>query len=328
MPNQIIALLWVSNFSQGFLMFKPYDSHNLIERNAQGLSAAAGNTLTEYALIGILLVVVSFGALQVLGSNFNAAVAMIKSEASTKSSIATAAWVAHNAAATGKTPTLTAEEQAILQESLTSKLQTTGANGATEILAKQLAAAAEQLLKDGKIDKSQYDLLIKLSNEGHKMAQMQGMIADAMKFAHGDVAALNNMKFTLDGKSYTAPELAAMIGFNGPSPASFGPTDILSTPSGGTTGSEVGNFLDIYNQALASGALADPLAKSTVDSASTQIASLGELTEDTIWNVKDNGMPMDDANIKTLTSESSTQMNSSKICNAGKFVDNGALCSP
>jgi hypothetical protein len=309
-------------------MFKQHDSQNQIGRNAQGLSASAGNTLTEYAILGILLLVVSFGALQVLGSNFNAAMAMIKSEASTKSGTATAAWVAHNAAATGKTPTLTAEEQAILQESLTSKLQTTGANGATEVLAKQLAAAAEQLLKDGKIDKSQYDLLMKLSNEGHKMAQMQGMIADAMKFANGDVAAFSNMKFTIDGQSYTAPELAEMIGFNGPSPATFGPTDILSTPSGGTTGTEVGNFLDLYNQALASGALADPLAKTTVDSASTQIASLGELTEDTIWNVNNNGMPMDAANITTLTSQSSTEMNSSKICSAGSYVDNGALCSP
>ena len=287
---------------------------------------AKGNAITEYALIGLLLLLSAIAAVQLCGANFNTAMGMVKDDMKAKNQAALAAWASNTASATGKMPALSLSEQALLEESLTSKLQTTGANGSTEVLARQLAAAAAKLLKDGKIDQSQYDILMKLSNQGHKMAQVQGMIADAMKYANGDVNLFNGLKFTLDGQSYTAPQLAKMIGFNGPSPADFGTANILCSPTGGTTGSEVGNFLSLYNQALSSGALSDPLAKSTVDSASTQIASLGELMEDVVWNVQ-NGMSMDTASITTLTSTSTTTMNSSKICTAGQFVDNGALCS-
>ncbi len=288
---------------------------------------AKGNAITEYALIGFLVLLSAIAGVQLFGANFNTAMGMVKDDMKAKNQAALAAWVSNTASATGKIPVLSLSEQALLEESLTSKLQTTGANGSTEVLAKQLAAAAAKLLKDGKIDQSQYDILMKLSNQGHKMAQVQGMIADAMKYANGDVNLFNGLKFTLDGQSYTAPQLAKMIGFNGPSPADFGAANILCSPTGGTTGSEVSNFLSLYNQALSSGALSDPLAKSTVDSASTQIASLGELTEDVVWNVQ-NGMSMDTASITTLTSTSTTTMNASKICTAGQFVDNGALCSP
>lgn len=286
-----------------------------------------GNTSVEYALIGCLILVVGLAAWQMFGSNFNTAIAGIKGDMDAKRESAVAAWLSTKTK-NGQLTGLSASEQAILQESLTSKLQTTGANGSTEVLAKQLELAAEQLLKDGKIDQSQYDILMKLSNEGHKIAKIQGLIGDAMKYANGDVAMFNNMSFTFEGQSYTATQLAKMIGFNGPAPADFATADILSSPTGGTTGSTVGNFLNLYNQALSSGALSDPMAKSTVDSASVQIASMGELTEDVIWNVQENGMPMDTASVTALTTASTSNMNSSKICKAGQFKDNGALCSP
>lgn len=284
-----------------------------------------GNTVTEYALIGCLVLLVSITALQLLGSNLNLAMAKIKSDMKAKNHAAMVAESMQQAAAAGKLTGMTTADLAILQESLTSKLQTTGANGSTEILAKQIAAAAELLLKEGKIDQSQYDILMKLSNQGHKMAQIESMISDAMKFANGDVNAFNTMTFNLDGQTYTASELSKLVGFNGPSPADFGTADILSFPTD-TSGGAINSFLSLYQEAVASGALSDPLALSTVQSASTQIASLGELTEDVSWNI-DNGMAMDAASVTTLTSASSTQMNSSKICQTGQFVDNGTLCS-
>jgi hypothetical protein len=287
-----------------------------------------GNTITEYALIGCLVIVFSIVALQLLGSNFNTAMAKIKNDMKSKNQATVTALLAQKAAMAGQIAAgLSVSEQAILASSLTSKLQTTGANGSTEVLAKQIEAAAEQLLKEGKIDQSQYDILMKLANEGHKMAQIQGLVSDAMKYANGNVEVFNGMAFTVDGQSYTAPQLAQMLGLNGPAPADFASANILSVASGGTTGGALGNFLDLYNQALSSGALSDPLAKSTVDSASTQIASLGELTEDIVWNVQ-NGMSMDTTSITELTSQSATSMASSNICTAGQFVDNGALCSP
>lgn len=310
-------------------MFQPGRFHNQITRGGNRASLrdfGRGNTLLEYGLIGVLIVLVCITAIQFLGSSLDSAMAAIKHDMQTKNEAAMSAWVASKVAQ-GQGGTLSASDQAILESSLASKLQTTGANGSTEILAKQLEDAAKQLLKDGKIDQTQYDVLMKLANQGHKMAQIQGMISDAMNYANGDVNLFNSMSFQFEGKTYSAQELAVMVGFNGPSPEALSGSDLLAMPTGGTTGAAVGGFLSLYQEALSSGALNDPLAKATVDSASTQIASLGELTEDVIWNVQ-NGMPMDDANITTLTSITTTQMESSKICQAGDFVDNGALCSP
>jgi hypothetical protein len=146
--------------------------------------------------------------------------------------------------------------------------------------------------------------------------------------ANGNLAALNSMSFTIDGQKYNVEQLSKLIGFDGPYPAILAGTNILNQPVGGTTGGDVGTFLSLYNEAVASGALSDPLANSTVVSAATQIASLGELTEDVVYNVQFNGMPGDTQNINTLTSDTATALSSSSICTAGDFQDNGVLCSP
>jgi hypothetical protein len=290
--------------------------------------ASRGNAVTEYALIGALVILLTLAGLQLVGGNFNAALARVKGDMeSTKKAAALAELMAANAgnsAAAG----LSTNDKAILEQSLTSKLQTTGANGSTEVLANQIAAAAAQMLAEGKIDETQYNTLMDLANQGHKMAEIQGMISDAIRFSNGDISAFQSMTFVMDGKTYTARELGQMIGFDGPAPADFASSSVLSMSTGGTTGSAVSSFINLYNQAVASGALSDPMARSTVDSAATQIASLGELTEDITWNVAQNQMPPDNTNITILTSATTTQMDSSKICAAGDFQDDGTMCTP
>lgn len=291
-------------------------------------ASSRGNTLAEYVFIGGTMVLVAIAGLMLLSSSINKAMAMLRDDMKTHQQAVIASLEAQRGGLSAVAGQLNYDELDILGQDLKTKLQTTGANGSTNVLANQIEKAAALMLANGTIDEAQYDILMKLANQGHKMAEIQGLISDAMSYTNGDVAAFNSMKFTLDGQNYTANELAKMIGFDGPSPVDFASADILGSPLGGTTGSAVSGFLDLYNQAVASGALSDPALKATVDSASTQIASLGELTEDITWNVQNNGMPMDDANITTLTNTSSTQMNSSKICTAGQFQDNGVLCTP
>ncbi|NDD86048.1 hypothetical protein EBZ38_17450, partial [bacterium] len=49
---------------------------------------------------------------------------------------------------------------------------------------------------------------------------------------------------------------------------------------------ELAAFINLYKQALDSGALSDPLVSSTVESSVTQIANIGEIVQHSIYEFK------------------------------------------
>jgi len=294
-----------------------------------GRSADKGNTITEYAIVGALVVVVSIATLQFMSSNLNAAMASIRDDLQAKQNKAMTAHALQSAISSGQISALSSADQAQLEESLSQKLQTTGSNGSTELLASQLAATAAAMLAKGKIDQNQYDILMQLSNQGHKMAQIEAMFSQAVQLANGDMNALGNMKFNVNGKSYSGLELPGLVGYNGPTAYFFASeygNSVLSSAND-SANPEQAAFLNLYNQALASGALNDPQIKATVDSASTQIASIGELVESSPAMIQSGEATTNDT-INAANASIATAMNSSQICTAGSFTDNGALCHP
>jgi hypothetical protein len=296
-----------------------------------------GNSVVEYSLIAIFLLLVCGVALQTINKNFSSAMANVKQDMQYHTQSASAALIAEQAASAaaaaatqgmGQQPGLNDTEKSLLQQSLADKIQTTGANGATELLANQMAASAAELLAQGKIDQSQYDILLQLSNQGHKIAEIQGLIASAVNAANGDVSTFNNITLLFQGQTYTAAQLAGMIGVNGPMPEDFASTNILSlSPTDTNTEPELANFLSLYNQALNSGALADPTALATVNSASAQIASLGEVVENSAHFFSTGEAILDASNMSVVQAQQASQMSSSAICKAGDFDDNGVLCT-
>lgn len=291
--------------------------------------AFRGNTLAEYVGIASFIVVVCIASITVFTVNFKNLVAQVRDDMRQRQQAPIAAMLARqNNAANNLVHQLSSEQLALLENELATKVQTTGANGSTSVLAQQLAALAEKMLADGRIDEAQYNILMDLSNQGHKMAQTMGMLEDALRLAGGDAEKFKSMTFAVDGQTYNALELSRLIGFDGPVPEYFQEADILGGGPG--AGQQMTQFLDLYNQALASGALNDPAIRATVDSASTQIANVSEATEHNIGqfaalgSINLNG-PDD---LAQLAGASITNMNSSKICTAGNFTDNGTLCTP
>jgi hypothetical protein len=287
-------------------------------------AASRGNTLVEYGVTGVLVILVCIIGLQYLNSGLSTAVAMIKDDMQAKQKNAATMHAFQAAQASGQSGVMNTTDLALLQQSLADKLQTTGANGTTELLAKQLAAAAAQLLAEGKIDQNQYDILMQLSNQGHKMAQIEGLFSQAAIQANGDPEMLKNMRYTIDGATYTGAELANLVGYGGPTVEYFANNSVLNAAS--MANPETAKFLSLYQQALDSGALSDPLARSTVDSAATQIASISETVETSAVLLKN--QPVDVIALNAKQASLSTRMNSSKICTAGNFEDKGVLCSP
>jgi hypothetical protein len=301
-------------------------NYNRVHASVYAHAASRGNTLMEYGITGALLIIVCIVGLQFLNSGLNKAVAMIRDDMQSRQKSAETMHALQVAHANGQsTGTLSAAEQALLQQSLGNKLQTTGANGSTELLANQVAATAALLLAEGKIDQSQYDVLMRLSNQGHKIAQIEATVAESLKMANGDVAAFENMTFTIDGQTYQGKRLAGQIGFGSLYPKDFNTTDIMTT---GYThaGSQLTTFLDLYKEAQASGALSDPAANDTVTSAATQIASIGEVVEDSVAQFTWGKVDGDADSILAFQASNASHMNSDKICETGSFQANGTLC--
>jgi hypothetical protein len=132
------------------------------------------------------------------------------------------------------------------------------------------------------------------------------------------------MSFTIDGKTYKGIELSALIGYHGMYPTDFESVDILSNGQD-VAGAELSTFLDLYKEAQASGAMADPAVADTVTSASTQIASLSEVVEDSVakfgW-----GWVSNPADITAMQASNVSHMKSDKICESGHFIKGGTIC--
>jgi hypothetical protein len=279
-----------------------------------------GNTLLEYSLIGSLIALGCVAGLLGAGKNFAAMISGLKTEMSTHNQLAIAA--SKNAKILSSTTSssgtssrlgLTSEEQMLLEQPLTDKLQTTGANGTTELLAKHLELLATQLLAEGKITEAQSDAILRLANQGHYMAHLEELLEQA--------TAAGQSTIVMDGQSYSLEEIAGQIAFANRGPFHFADTDILSSDYAAYQEPEMAKFVALYQEVVSSGAASDPLVASTIQSSATQIANVAESMEDEIF--RPSGMSLIDAVISNTT-----QMNSAHICTAGNFTDNGLLCTP
>jgi hypothetical protein len=298
-------------------------------------NAICGNSIPEYTIIALILMFITLAGIQLLSSNLNTAMAKVRDDMKTHQQAAQTVLAAEQAAAAaaangaaGSNVGLTAAQLALLQQSLADKVQTSGANGATELLAQQLSSTASLLLAEGKISSSQYDILMQLSNQGHQIAQIESLVSNAIAAAGGDTTTLNNMTIYFNGQSYTVPQLAGTIGVITLKPGDFTNTSILSmSPTDPLMEPELGKFISLYNQATSSGALSDPVAQATVTSAAQQIGNLGEVVENSLDQIKLGEVSPTAAAVETADSSAASGMDSSAVCLTGNFQDNGVLCS-
>ena len=314
-------------------------THNRLadSANRKRNKAGAGTTMTEYALAGVLVAGVSIAGLQLLGNSVNSSLAtMLHKDPSAKPSqpAAAPALPADTSAATPPSTvqppayvtTFTQSQLDQLQMSSSERILTVGVNGSSELLASQLTQTADLLLSENKVTQEQYNILAKLAKQGQQIAQIQSMVSDALHASNGDYDQFANTSVTLDGKTYTALQLTSLIGFSGPTPEYFGTNDILA--AGSTAEPEVAEFLNLYQQALASGALSDPAAKATIDSASSQIAGLGEVTENVMQGLQNKEYTTADDVMNSKEAAMVNSLNLSITCQAGDFQANGVLCTP
>lgn len=203
---------------------------------------------------------------------------------------------------------------------LQQSVQTAGVNGATNMLANEMTRLAQEKLADGAIDQAQYKSLIDLSNEGHRLASVLGLIEDA--FSQRGRQNPYDTVVQFEGKAVHIWKLANDIGFGDrrtplpkdPLRASYKASGVLK------------HFLDAYQDSLTSGSLNDPAIRQQIDLLASQIVMTSHALDIALYDYDD-----DKINAKEITNQAASQLtnqNSIVICQTGNGADNGRQCQP
>ncbi len=202
-------------------------------------------------------------------------------------------------------------------------IETTGANGTTLSLYSSLMNIAQELESAGEVDATQANLLRDLANQGHRLAEIEGLIETAAQQA-SSVFDYNSVDIPFDGQTYKTFELEALLGWSANGSAT--PENIASNSLNATGASpETATFIALYESVLASGALDDPAVMDIVTGLSGEIAYLTELTEHASALVGREEKPLSEFN-STMVSET-THYDSELICNEGDGAeDTGVSC--
>lgn len=295
------------------------------------MQCCSGQTLSEYALVGCLVLVVAIAGLTGLGGNLNEALRLIVPSPSPKSfasSAVAAAPVPASLPSANPIPVSLPTGQTLLVDmapvNAQNSIQTNGANGTTTLLANQLIAIEQQLLQAGDLTQEQANLFSKLANQGHRMANIERLVEQAATMA-SDTESYRQIRLTLDGQQYAPDELHNMLGWKDAEMHAFmltSPEDAINMiPEKQSV--ELKTFLSMYSELAQSNALQNPKVKANVDQLVTQIAFLSDVTKSASAGLirGDWSVPMQD-----LVVADSTDINSVGICQNGRRMDTGQSC--
>jgi|GEM_PF-2980496 len=280
----------------------------------QPLTAAQGNTIIEYTLIGSLIVLVCIGGFQLIGGNFNSYMVGLKDDmlshnkATANTKAAQQQQIANaQAQVQQQTQAMANGSQQLNSASGTAASsgatpQTVGANGNTNSYASDIMSNANQALASGSLTQDEYDLVVKLANKGHDIAMIQGLLEGAYKQSSGNSAAYANTNLTFNGQSYTPSQLNAVLESN------IGDFGSLKTQASVLNGV-------LYNQSLLT-SINDNGAKIINNGYSSQQQNQ---TADSFIQYQNEGLGGGSAD---------THGESAVICTNGQHVDSGQHCSP
>lgn len=315
----------------------------LMVKKAKSLS---GQGLAEYTLVAFLVLGAIIPAVSLFGGDFTAALQAIfngmnGTVVASANPLSQTQINQTSDPATTPTPSSgptgqTASVQLKLQDGSTIDLnqypmdikayvETTGTNGATLVLLAQMDSIIAQLSTNPNLPPEQVASLQALANQGHRIAMIEGLLESKILSA-SSLTDLSAMSFNFEGQIHTMDSLNWMIGWHGTGAAGSqdDPTSVINPLNGTNTGVETSQFIDLYHQAVATGALSDPAVNATITELASQIAYLTEVTDYSVWaSMYDT---MDLTTFRSLEVSNITHFDSSQICTTGGDTDTGVAC--
>ncbi len=295
-----------------------------------------GHSITEYAIIGFLVVLVAIPALGTLGGQIDALLNGSGQELSQADALFSllsgggdgangGAAAAANGPGEGPGDPMMTEDSALSHAAdssglsvMSSGLMATSINGkqdlakavseagASGVAASRLEAFSDEIdsrLANGEITAEQAGLLRELSNQGYRIAAIEKIAEDAKSF---------HEPITFEGRTYSnLHEFSKLIGYQNVYPGTVLSNKVLD-PSYGNAGPELRKFLEAYQQVDRN--IADPELAVWVAGLSTEIALLTEMVEDGAYNKGINpGL-----DLKAFSASKITDLNSEAFCAAGQ----------
>lgn len=311
------------------------------------LSKKIGQSATEYFLITGIFVLVSIAMLPILQNklsnslqaiiptrkpiqNTNLAFKALNGEKTNLSSIRTFVTGDDVSSALKNVPS-----------DLGNSILTAGANGTTQILSERIALLALQLKDNPDISKEQYNNLIQLANEGHRLARAESLLEDAFRYKQETLS--------FEGKSYTIQEFLTAFGFQPDSAQNLNHLNIneikpLLIPFSQMyqqlaqlplLNSKEGQEIHILAAQIL--ALADSLSWAACqalsiasdnqgEAAPINIVNINALNQQIIQNLSSYSGQLQEI-ATTPTTSTKTNINSSQICMTASGLDNGQYCA-
>ncbi len=292
-----------------------------------------GQGLAEYSLIAGMIVLLAIPALFLLGGNISdmaqSMIAPMPKNAKPSLNVASAASVAKGNSRHQPTNTLADALgfDAFSSKALAKEIQTAGANGATEVLANRIEQIAQQKLAAGEMTQDQFNRMMALANQGHRLAAMESLVEDAAAKASNPQAFMDQT-IVFEGKKYTVADFGYLFGFSQSGGLLSNPLDSarLAYP-------EMKTFISMYDQVVASGALTDAATQAEVKKLASDIANINDSVlfamQDLGWD--ESIQPSDftgsaAARVANLDASGKTNQKSGKLCTYGHGKDNGSQC--
>jgi len=287
----------------------------------------AGNAVLEYILPAILITLGCISALSVLGVEICDQLNLLKSNMASMSSQAKQQEEFHQQIKMAFQASTMASRNAIglqsgntsaidlpgLSTGMAARVQTLGANGTTSLLAVQLQALAEKLLKDETITQDSANKILALANQGFRLAALERSIEDASQKANSNQEFMNT-SILFDGKNITMADAANLIGFTTPTDCN---QDIATNPAymlnPANASPETLSFINLYQAALSDPSITNSAeAQGLISQLSSQISYLSDDVGNIIWSAQ-------------LTSQSLTTIHNNVISYASTY-DSTAIC--
>jgi len=279
-----------------------------------------GQSFTEYMICALLVIGLSISGLLFLSDNLNKNFSEILTTRkqnvnalSTRALDPLSSNLTVHYAQTNITVTLSKNSDLHLSvpSDFSEVVKTSGANGATEIVANSLTSMTQQLLDSGKINSEQANSLLNLANQAHHLANIQKEFEVFIAQYGNNSEALKTMPIVIDGQVYTnIYEAAKSIGVD---------------PINGN-GTELQQFWNLFTTACGENYKWPPELRAILQYHSDIISEVSNGLHTSIRNiVLEGGNPND---LQKMTAELITHSEAASICVMDtENKDSGIHCS-
>ncbi len=139
--------------------------------------------MSEYAMIGATLLAVSIGVFMVFGSNLNELLGGVKADFRQKRDSgqkqAELNVLAKKQLEAANNQAVVSEPEYLKLPDLVTSIQVSGANGAVKSMANDIRTSAQNAVAEGKMTQAEYQALLDLANQGHRIATILSLIETA-----------------------------------------------------------------------------------------------------------------------------------------------------